>query len=70
MQAVMTLRLRTTLWDCLASLTEFADEWGSLTASIGLVRRRILGGKLSREGGKGKGMGLAYACGLGGQSLC
>ena len=41
---------------------------GVLTASIGLVRRRILGRELNREGGKG--MDLAYVCDLRGQSLC
>lgn len=41
---------------------------GVLTASIGLVRMRILGRELSREGGKG--MNLAYVCDLRGQSLC
>lgn len=39
-----------------------------LTASIGLARRRILGGELSREGGKG--MHLTYVCDSKGQSLC
>lgn len=33
--------------------TEFAEEWGSLTASIELVRRRILGCESISKVGRG-----------------
>ena len=58
MQAVMTLRLRTILGDCLVSFLGSVGEMGALTASIGLVRRRILVRILNRESGKGSGLGL------------
>ena len=53
----MTLRLRTTLSDHLVSFMGLAGGIGALTASIGLVRRQILGFELSREGEERGGVG-------------